>query len=99
MLHIAAYLKALGKYWWALMSSALFTILSVYAAATNRSNTWFFWASIVLIFCSLLIASFLAWREEFVANLAGPQILIDWTSHEHGHDTISFRNVGTETAF
>jgi hypothetical protein len=93
------FLKALLRHWWALMSSALFTALSLYVVESGKSNYWSFWASIVLAVILLMMAAFLAWKDEYVPNRHGPEILLEWRSHEHGWDAITVRNVGEATAF
>jgi hypothetical protein len=59
------YLKALGKHWWELLSCAAFTILSVVAAIKNWSNGWVAIASIGVAAILLLVASGLAWNDEY----------------------------------
>src|ERR1700733_190415 len=78
------YLKALWKHWWPLLSCAVFTVIGVYAAATNRSNTWGARVSVGAAFVLLLVASFLAWRDEHVGyesererNKRVPEIAIE----------------------
>jgi len=93
------FLKALFRHWWALMSSACFTGLGIYILGTGKSNDWAFWASTVLAVFLLMAAAFLAWKDEYVPNRRGPEILLEWQSHEHGSDTITIRNVGETTAF
>jgi hypothetical protein len=46
-----------------------------------------------------MMAAFLAWKDEYVPNRNGPEILLEWQSHEYGSDTITIRNVGETTAF
>lgn len=58
------FLMAVWRFWWSLLSCALFTVLGVYAAYTQKSNTWIVYASLSLAGVCLLLACFLAWREE-----------------------------------
>ncbi len=81
------------------MSSALFTALGIYILGTGKSNDWGFWASTVLAVLLLMVSAFLAWKDEYVPNRHGPELLLEWQSHEHGSDTITIRNVGETTAF
>ncbi|MGA8773654.1 MAG: hypothetical protein WCC32_13120 [Terriglobales bacterium] len=78
------YFKALGKRLWPLLSCAVFTAIGVYAAATNQSNRWVAWTSLGAAFLLLLVASFLAWRDEHVGyeaerekNKRAPEIAIE----------------------
>jgi len=78
------YFKALCKHWWPLLSCAVFTVIGVYAAATNQSNSWVARASLGAAFLLLLVASFLAWRDEHVGyeaerekNKRAPEIAIE----------------------
>lgn len=50
--------------WWAMMSCAAFTALSVYAAATNKANSWVVAGSAVLAVLFFLIAAYLTWKDE-----------------------------------
>jgi len=61
---ILAYLKALGKHLWTLLSCAVFTIIALVAAGTNRSNTWQVWVSVGAAAILLHVASFLVWQDE-----------------------------------
>lgn len=99
MRHILPFLKALFKRWWVLLSCAAFTVLGTYAAEAGKSGTWFFQSSLALAGILLFVACFLVWREQYTANLEGPQLLLEWTSREHSHDQITFRNLGPGTAF
>ncbi len=58
------FVKAIWKHWWALMSSAVFTLLGIYAAARHVSNDWFVAASLVIAPLLLVVAAYLAWRDE-----------------------------------
>ena len=60
------WIKALWKVWWALMSSAIFTILSVYIAIANKTGSWLLRVTIVLAVIFFVIAAFQAWREQYV---------------------------------
>jgi len=81
------------------MSSAFFTALGIYILASGKGNNWSLWASIVLAVFLLMIAAFLAWKEEYVPNRHGPEILMEWQSRDHGSDMIVIRNIGEKTAF
>lgn len=58
------FLNACLKHWWALMSSAVFTGLGVYAAWQGKTNYWIVAASIVAGAALFYVAAFLAWRDE-----------------------------------
>lgn len=66
---IITFAKALAKRWWASMSCAVFTLLGMYAAATNKSNSWMFWACCIAAAVFFFVASFGAWNEEHQARL------------------------------
>lgn len=55
---------ALSKKWWALMSCAAFTVLSLWAAIGNKSNAWTLSGSATLAVIFFLIAAFGAWLDE-----------------------------------
>ena len=99
MLHILPFLKALLRRWLVLLSCAAFTVLGMYGAWANQNAPWYFKSSLDLAVFLLFVAAFLAWREEYLANIEGPQLLLEWTSREHFHDQITFRNLGPGTAF
>lgn len=61
---IRQFLTALVKLWWALMSCAGFTFLGIYAAATNRGNTWIVGGSGVLAALFFGVAAYRAWLYE-----------------------------------
>ena len=56
--------KAVLKYWWALMSCAIFTAIGVYAAHANKNNEWIVQTSFVAAGVCAVIACFLAWRDK-----------------------------------
>jgi hypothetical protein len=66
---ILVFLKHIMKYWYALMASAVFTFLGIYVAARDRSAQWAFWASIFIALALLLVAAFLAWKEQYLEVL------------------------------
>jgi hypothetical protein len=59
------YVRSLLSYWWALMSCAVFTVLGVFVLAFNKSNQWALWATFGAAVTMLLLASFLAWRDQY----------------------------------
>ncbi len=65
-----AYLRSLWRHWWALMSSAVFTILGIIVLALGKSKNWTLWATFGAASLMLLFASFLAWRDEHKENSA-----------------------------
>jgi hypothetical protein len=98
-----AYLAALWKHWWALMGSAAFTLVGLYAAWQQKTNSWIFGASLVLALAMFFVASYRAWKEEHDARIAAeterPDIVFEWDSaHRQGHDRIRLRNIGKSTA-
>lgn len=66
---VQLFLRALGKRWWALLSSAILTILGLYAFATNKTNSWVVWVSLAAAVTMLLVASALAWDDEHKRTL------------------------------
>jgi hypothetical protein len=58
------FFKAVGKYWWTLMSCAAFTFLGIAAAYFSKSNLWIVRGSFVLAGLFLLVGCFLAWSDE-----------------------------------
>jgi hypothetical protein len=71
MMNIWLYIRAIGRHWWALLSCAGFTVLSLYTLHANKDNNWAFKATLALSAGFLIIATFLAWRDEHLANLRG----------------------------
>jgi drug/metabolite transporter superfamily protein YnfA len=64
---LVKYLVALGKYWWALMGSAAFTLFGIVAAAEKWSSERVAYGSVGLAFIMFFVASFLTWRDQRVA--------------------------------
>jgi len=52
------------KRWWALLSCAVFTVIGVYAAATNKANSWVVSTTVVAAVAMFIVASYLTWKEE-----------------------------------
>ena len=71
------FLAAMEKRWWALLSCAAFTLLALYALATNQNNHWLLVASIIAALICFLVASFGAWKEQYDARLAAERRLHD----------------------
>jgi len=42
----------------------------------------------------LFVSAYLAWRDEYLTNMAGPEVLLSWESREYGHDLVTLRNLG-----
>jgi hypothetical protein len=61
---IRIFAVALFRKWWALMSCAAFTVLGIYAAATNKGNLWVVSGSGVLANLFVFVAAYQTWREE-----------------------------------
>ena len=59
-----AYLNAVRKHWWPLMSCALFTGLGMWIFYADKSNAWAIRATFALAGFCLLIACYLAWHDE-----------------------------------
>jgi len=70
------FLAALGKRWWALLSSAMFTMIGLYALVRGKSNHWVVTVSIAVAVISFVIASFAAWKEQYDPRIAA-EILND----------------------
>ena len=98
MQYVRPFLRALLLHWWVLLSCALFTLLGIFVLGTGRSNLWAFWASLILAVCLLMVAAFFAWKDEYVPNREGPEVLLEWQSQEP-RDMISIRNIGAIAAF
>jgi hypothetical protein len=60
----ALFIAALWRKWWALMSCAVFTLLSLWVAMENKSNAWVVSGIATLAVIFFLVASFGAWSEE-----------------------------------
>jgi hypothetical protein len=65
-----AYLRALWKHWWALMSSAVFTAIGVYGAWQQKGSGWIVGVSFAAAIALFFVASFKAWNEEHERLLA-----------------------------
>ncbi len=61
---LARFIAALWRKWWALMSCAAFTILSLWASIENKSNAWVVSGIAILAVIFFLVAAFGAWLEE-----------------------------------
>jgi hypothetical protein len=61
-----AFLWAVIKYWWASMSCAVFTALGIYLTLAQKSNHWIVVANALLAVLFLVLATFLAWRDEHI---------------------------------
>jgi hypothetical protein len=64
MIEPLSYLRALLKHWWALLSSAVFTGIGVYALLEGKSPEWTAWTTICAGTVLFFVAGFLAWRDE-----------------------------------
>jgi len=70
MRSLGLFLAALGRRWWALLSSAVFTMIGLYALITGKSNHWIVAVSIAVGVILFLFASFGAWKEQYDARIA-----------------------------
>jgi hypothetical protein len=61
------------------MGSAVFTLLAVYVAITNRPERWVVIASSVAALFMFLVAAFLAWRDEHLARIRTEDALREQT--------------------
>lgn len=73
----AKFIAALWKTWWALMSCAAFTFLSLYVAATNRSNAWVVGAMAILAALMFVVSAYHAWAEQYEARAAAEAAIYD----------------------
>ncbi len=80
------------------MSCAVFTFLGIYGAWAAKNATWYFLSAVGLGLLLLVVAAFLAWREEYLANINGPELLIGWEGREVGYDLVTLRNLGPGVA-
>lgn len=62
--------RALWKWWWALLSSAVLTVLGLYAVATKRSNSWVVSSSLAAAAVMLFLAEALAWNDQHKESAA-----------------------------
>jgi hypothetical protein len=94
---IRLFSTGLLKHWWALMSCAAFTLLSVYVAQSSRSSSWLVTASGVLAATFFVVAAYRTWSDEhehYCAEIAKnvlPEIKGDAAKfkvlrHGEGHD-------------
>jgi hypothetical protein len=72
-----AYIKALWKHWWALMSSAIFTAIGVYGAWQQKGNSWIVGVSFAAAIALFFVASFREWNEEHKARGVAESALND----------------------
>jgi len=70
MAEVWLWFKAFVPYWWALMSCAAFTALSVYAAIKKKGNRWVVIATASLAILFFGVASFEAWDNEHDGRLS-----------------------------
>ncbi len=54
---------------WALLGTALFTVIGIVAAVTNQSNAWIARVSLAAACLCFLLAAYLAWCDEHKARL------------------------------
>jgi hypothetical protein len=59
------FIKALLKHWWALMGCAAFTFLGVIVLWREKTNKWALGATIAMAVIMLLVASYLAWLDQY----------------------------------
>src|SRR5580698_1553429 len=80
------FFRALWKRWWALMGSAIFTLLGIWGGWYHETDSWLVKASIVAAVLSFLVASFLAWNEEhtLAAIHQAPEVMLSF-------DNVNFR--------
>jgi hypothetical protein len=71
---LGQFLAALGKRWWALLSTAAFTIIGLYALITGKSNQWVVTVSLAVAAIFFLIASFGAWKEQYDLRVAAESV-------------------------
>ena len=96
--------KAVLAHWWTLMSCAVFTIAGVVLAILRLDVRWAVGVTAALAAFFLFLGCYLAWREEYLRNIGGVEIQIDWHSGEPSSfsivepDAIGFHNRGTEYA-
>jgi hypothetical protein len=63
-MNLWSFAKALCRHWWALLSSAVLTVIALYGLARGESNKWVLLVSAVAAIIMFLVAAFLAWNEE-----------------------------------
>jgi hypothetical protein len=98
---IGLFIWALLKRWWALMGSAAFTLLGIWADLHGKSDTWLVKTSICAAVLSFLVASFLAWKEEHVlaALHEAPEVMLSFDTNVEPFDRkIQVHNTGKGTA-
>ena len=93
---IVGFAKALWRHWWALMSSAVFTFLGIYIAATQQSNWWATDASLLAGALLVLVACYKAWAEQ--AKIVDSLNHTVWVALFVQQDGLNVKNVQPETA-
>ena len=79
-----------------LTGSALTALLGVWEHWQKGQLPWGYYG--VFIGLCFFVASFRAWRKEYIENRKGPQILMEWNSSDRQRDTIRLRNIGNSSA-
>jgi hypothetical protein len=88
------FFRALWKHWWALMSSAVFTGLGVYAAWQGKTNHWVVAASIIAGVGLFYFAAFRSWKEEHkkcedeIAKRGQPQLTAEFMVFDNPPRTV-----------
>jgi hypothetical protein len=72
---IRLFLAALAKVWWALMSTAAFTVLSILSAISANGNKVTVIGTAVLAVFFFLVASFRAWDEQYKRSIAAEKMI------------------------
>ena len=91
---VAQFLRALSAKWWPLMSCAVFTVISIYAAVGNKSNRWSVTASLVTAVIMFVVAAYQAWKREYDAKMEAlarhhrerPLLILEATRHDGNID-------------
>jgi hypothetical protein len=69
-MYLMRYLRILLHQYWGLMSCAAFTVLTVIVMVFKKSNSWTLGATTVLAGALILVASYFAWRDQYINNEA-----------------------------
>ena len=87
-----AYLKAVRKHWWPLMSCALFTLLGMWVLYADKSNAWAVRAMFAVAGFCLFWAGYRAWLEERNKRvlLEGPVLTLKEKVLRLSHDVLEF---------
>lgn len=104
MREVWPFCKAVFAYWWMLMGCAAFTIMGIVLLLLQMDARWSVGLPLIFAAAFLFVGCYLAWRKEYLKNIGGVDLQIDWRSLEPASfdtvypDAIDFHNRGPEYA-